>query len=136
LAGSPSGCFNTSDAALREEAKAVGVTRKLPKRFPCGSLHFSLARRCASRLSGFVVLLTSCNQAVQQQIEKTMTNKTETGTAPDFIAYQVRQGQKKAYWTRIGAAWVHQDTNGFNIQLDAVPLDGKIVLRSAPEKQD
>ncbi len=65
-----------------------------------------------------------------------MTNKIEPGTAPDFIAYQVRQGQKKAYWTRIGAAWAHQDINGFNIQLDAVPLDGKIVLRSANESQD
>lgn len=57
------------------------------------------------------------------------------GKAPTHIAYQVREGQKKGYWTRIGAAWAHKDSNGFSIQLDCVPLDGRISLRAASENQ-
>ena len=67
------------------------------------------------------------------------TNKTETttGKAPSHIAYQVRDREgRKAFWTRIGSAWAHQDGSGFNIQLECVPLDGRIVLRVATEKKD
>lgn len=56
--------------------------------------------------------------------------------SPTHIAYQVRDGKEKGYFTRIGAAWPHKDGKGFNIQLDAVPLDGKITLRTAAEKKE
>jgi len=58
--------------------------------------------------------------------------------APSHIAYQVRdrgEGQK-GFWTRIGSAWAHQDGSGFNIQLECVPLDGRIVLRVATETKE
>ena len=48
---------------------------------------------------------------------------------PSHIAYQVRDGEKDSYWTRIGVAWATKDGKGYTIQLNAVPLDGKIVLR-------
>ena len=38
------------------------------------------------------------------------------------------------YWIRIGSAWAHTDGNGFNIQLETMPLDGRIALRVASEK--
>jgi hypothetical protein len=38
------------------------------------------------------------------------------------------------YWIRIGSAWAWADGNGFNIQLETVPLDGRIALRVASEK--
>jgi hypothetical protein len=40
-----------------------------------------------------------------------------------------RKGDK-GYFTRMGAAWPNKDGNGFNIQLDAIPLDGSITLRA------
>ena len=50
--------------------------------------------------------------------------------APTLIAYHVRDGsQDKGFWTRIGAAWPHKDGKGFNVQLEVVPLDGRISLR-------
>lgn len=65
-----------------------------------------------------------------------MSDNNETSTkAPTHIAYQVRDGNQKGYWTRIGAAWQHKDGKGLNIQLDAVPLDGKIALRLASEQK-
>lgn len=48
--------------------------------------------------------------------------------------YQVKNREgKKAIWTRIGSAWAHADGEGFNIQLDAVPIDGKVTLRVPAE---
>ena len=57
--------------------------------------------------------------------------------SPTHVAYQVRDRENgKSFWTRIGSAWAHKDGNGFNIQIDAVPLDGRITLRIATEKKD
>ena len=71
-----------------------------------------------------------------------MTNETlnkasgKTGKSPTHSAYQVRESGEKSYWTRIGAAWEHKDRKGFNIQIESVPLDGKITLRIASEKKE
>jgi len=49
---------------------------------------------------------------------------------PVLIAYTVRDRSKnqKAIWTRVGAAWPHDKGAGFNVQLEALPLDGRLVL--------
>jgi hypothetical protein len=74
-----------------------------------------------------------------------MTNndKTETQkTSPTMlVAYQVTErgeGKKKqSYFNRIGIAFPHQNgKGGFNIQLNAIPLDGKIVLLTPREKEE
>jgi hypothetical protein len=64
-----------------------------------------------------------------------MSNKeTQTaGSPPTHIAYQVLENGKKGYWTRIGAAWAHKDSKGFNIVLQSLPLYGRISLRLASE---
>jgi hypothetical protein len=65
------------------------------------------------------------------------TTQTTASKKPSHIAYQVREGKgDKGYFTRIGAAWPNKDGNGFNIQLDAVPLDGRITLRVPSEKSE
>jgi hypothetical protein len=56
---------------------------------------------------------------------------------PTYQAYTVvkREGQDD-YWLNIGAAFEHADQNGLNLVLQALPIDGKIVLRlpkSQPE---
>ena len=65
----------------------------------------------------------------------TETATTPAGNAPTHVAYQVRDGKDKGFWTRIGAAWQHKDGKGFNLQLDSVPLDGRIQLRVATEQK-
>jgi hypothetical protein len=66
------------------------------------------------------------------------TNTSERASkSPSHIVYTVRDREgSKAFWTRIGAAWAHADGNGFNVQLEVVPLDGRISLRVASEKKD
>lgn len=59
---------------------------------------------------------------------------TVTANAPTHLAYQVRDGKDKGFWTRIGVAWQHRDGKGFNVLLECTPLDGRITLRVAAEK--
>lgn len=61
---------------------------------------------------------------------------TETkGRAPDFRAFTVKGEGDDAWWTRIGSAWANK-SGGFNIQLDALPIDGKIVLMPPKEEEE
>jgi hypothetical protein len=70
--------------------------------------------------------------------KENQTTKKSGSKQPTYIAYQVRdRGEgEKGFFTRIGAAWAHGDGNGFNIQLEAFPIDGKIVLRTSSEKKE
>ena len=59
---------------------------------------------------------------------------------PVYIAYTVSANDPddKGFWTQIGAAWQHDDGEGFNLKLNALPIDGQIVLRTRkdPAKKD
>lgn len=56
---------------------------------------------------------------------------------PTHRAYTVRERDgADPFWTRIGSAFSHQDGKGFNIVLDALPPDGRIVLREITESED
>lgn len=50
-------------------------------------------------------------------------------------AYSVirREGQDD-YWLNIGLVFPHKDGSGFNLILQALPLDGKIVCRQVGEE--
>jgi len=61
------------------------------------------------------------------------TDTQSSSKAPTHIAYHVREGNDKGYWTRIGAAWAHKDGKGFNLSLECLPVDGKISLRVVSE---
>ena len=53
---------------------------------------------------------------------------------PTHRAYSVikRDGQDD-YWLNLGLVFPHKDGSGFNIILQALPLDGKIVCREIAE---
>jgi hypothetical protein len=43
--------------------------------------------------------------------------------------YKDKSGEDKASWLRVGIAFPHKDGKGFNAELCAVPVSGKLVLR-------
>ena len=67
----------------------------------------------------------------------TKTSSTETTERMD--AFTVREdeagGEKRRDWTRIGVAFPHKDGKGFNVILQALPLDGRIELRVHEAKE-
>jgi hypothetical protein len=71
----------------------------------------------------------------QNQTRKETKRETQP---PSLIAYHVTERGEKSYWTRIGAAWDHEDAKGLTVQLDLMPMNGgRIVLRepAADEEQ-
>ena len=61
----------------------------------------------------------------------TKETKTASGNTPSHAAYVVRERENaKGFWTRIGSVWPHGDGYGYTIQLECVPIDGRIVLRT------
>lgn len=56
---------------------------------------------------------------------------------PAFRAYSVikREG-KEDFWLNLGVAFPHDDNEGFNLLLQALPLDGKVVLRTFKEDEE
>jgi len=45
----------------------------------------------------------------------------------------IRRDGQDDYWLNIGLAFPHKDGKGFNIVLQASPLDGKLVIREIAE---
>lgn len=48
---------------------------------------------------------------------------------PSHAVYVVEGEGERAFWTKIGAAWQHEDGDGFNVTLTAIPLTGRLVIR-------
>jgi hypothetical protein len=67
------------------------------------------------------------------------TASKQTNPATRLDAFAVREyenaGETKAEWLKIGTAFPHADGKGFNVVLHAVPVDGKLVLRTYEPKQ-
>ena len=56
---------------------------------------------------------------------------------PAYRAYTVikREG-KDDYWLNLGVCFAQEDGEGFNLLLQAMPTDGKLVLRTYKEKPE
>jgi hypothetical protein len=54
-----------------------------------------------------------------------------------LLAYTVKETKGQTFWTKVGVAFPHKDGKGFNVMLDAVPVDGKLTIREyVPKPQD
>ncbi len=57
--------------------------------------------------------------------------------APSFEAFSVTEGKDdKSYFTKIGASFEHKDGEGHSVELNALPTNGRIVLRTPRERLD
>lgn len=68
----------------------------------------------------------------------TATPTTTTSKQPTHIAYHVRdsKGGGKGFWALIGSAWAHADGKGISVQIESVPLDGRITLRIVQDEKN
>lgn len=71
------------------------------------------------------------------QVVATSSERSSHVSTPAYRAYTVikREG-KDDYWLNLGVAFPHEDGEGFNILLQALPTDAKLVLRTYKEKPD
>jgi hypothetical protein len=64
-----------------------------------------------------------------------MNNQGRTNR-PTHNVFVVEGEGDKAFWTKIGVAWQHDDGEGLNITLTAIPLNGRIVVRTPKGQKD
>jgi hypothetical protein len=64
-----------------------------------------------------------------------MSTEPSSTTATDrydvFVVenYEDGAGTEKSNWTRVGVAFPHKDENGLSVELRAIPVNGKLVIR-------
>ena len=58
-----------------------------------------------------------------------MSKEPSNTNRPTHAIWQVTGDGEKARWSRIGAAWMHNDTKGANLKFDSFPLTGRVVVR-------
>jgi hypothetical protein len=56
-------------------------------------------------------------------------SKKPTHRAYVVKTFRGKDGEEKSRWLEIGSVWTHANGEGFNVELDALPVDGKIVIR-------
>lgn len=53
---------------------------------------------------------------------------------PTHEAFVVTGEGEDSFWTKIGGVWPHDDGKGFNVELSAFPISGRLVLRERKEQ--
>ena len=66
----------------------------------------------------------------ENQREKSKITRTQK-SRPTHTVYVVEGEGDSAFWTKIGAAWAHEDNEGYNVSLTALPINGRLVVRVA-----
>jgi hypothetical protein len=65
------------------------------------------------------------------------TENKATTNKPDYFAYVVTEREgRDAFWDKIGMAYKHKDGKGLNVQLQSLPIDGRISLREPSNEQE
>ena len=62
------------------------------------------------------------------------TEQSTKGRQPTHRLYIVTGEGENAIWRPIGAGWSHGDGKGFNLACDAMPLQGRLVMREVKAK--
>lgn len=66
---------------------------------------------------------------VRGKNERELIMTEKTNRSPSHRVYTVKGSDKHSRWVEIGAAWINADAQGFTIVLDALPIDGRLVVR-------
>lgn len=54
----------------------------------------------------------------------------------DVFVVDDRGEDQDAFWIKVGAAFAHKDNDGMNLVLQALPTNGRLVLRRFKEKPE
>lgn len=66
-----------------------------------------------------------------------MATENTSSKRPTHDICHVRGEGQNAYWTTIGAGWLHADGKGLNLALDFMPVNsGRLVVRIRKEKNE
>jgi hypothetical protein len=72
---------------------------------------------------------TEAKRSPDMGIEAPAVNGSDRYDVLVVEKYEDEAGAEKSNWTRIGVAFPHKDGNGLNVELKAMPVSGKLVIR-------
>lgn len=67
---------------------------------------------------------------------KPVTDKPEKSERPAYDAFAIDGDGRDAFWMKVGGAWWHEDRKGLNVQISALPVNGRLVLREPKEREE
>lgn len=74
------------------------------------------------------------NTSNQNEAQAT-TSASSKGKLPSHDLFHITGNNDDSQWTKIGAAWTHQDGKGFSLQIDLMPTNAnRFALREAKPK--
>lgn len=87
------------------------------------------ARAAAERISDWFAIVSPHQSAVQHRKQRSIAMSGNKPTHKVFAVGDVPEGSdEKPWFTRIGAAWPHKSGKGLNIELQALPINHRLVL--------
>ncbi len=60
----------------------------------------------------------------------------KSSNRPSHRIYAVTRNGQKKFWQPIGAAWPHNDGEGFNLVLDYLPLNNAEIVVRKPKAEE
>jgi len=71
------------------------------------------------------------------QLHELTTPAVEKSPSKRLVVYTIidKPGGEKSIWARVGNAWINRDQS-INIQLDALPVNGKLHVREPSERPE
>jgi len=63
-----------------------------------------------------------------------MTERSKTTETKAVFA--ITQKGEKSYWTKVGAAFFSNRDGSINLELDALPVSGKLQIRAEDEREE
>jgi hypothetical protein len=129
---------NSSGRRSTAKSRFVGnATRELSRKSRLTSFQ-DLDSAIAQIAGGLRILLNlgldseRDNLNLRSEDVSTETSSANTSDRYDVLVvenYEDGAGAEKANWTRVGVAFPHKDGNGLNVELRAIPVSGKLVIR-------
>jgi hypothetical protein len=96
-----------------------------------GDLDFAIAQ-VSNALRALLDLEVHGQETPTLRSEVMMTESSNANERYDVFVvenYEDDAGAEKANWTRVGVAFPHKDSDGLNVELRAIPVSGKLVIR-------
>lgn len=69
-----------------------------------------------------------------RQTQKSASAAYYTASTP--VTYTDKSGSEQTAWTRIGTAWKLKDGDGFTVELAALPVNGRLVIKEFTPEED
>jgi len=131
--GLPTAVGEESSASGPSRGESVAELREEYVRVKRDDLDFAIAQVSNALRALLELGLSDCelnNRRSNSMVtEASRINANERYDVFVVENYEDSAGEEKSNWSRVGVAFPHKDGDGLNLELRAIPVSGKLVIR-------